>query len=204
MNIVKHNEKVYSKLAKRYESYAEEKRKLSKPIMKRLSRYIKSGNEFLDIGCAVGLHMKLFEELGFNVTGIDVSKEMADFAKKRNPKAKIIIGDFMKLKIKKEYDGILAQAFIHLYPKGKVEKVLEKMYSILNEGGVLFITTSKSKESKEGYFSKRDCTKTLKRYRKYFTKKELHDALSKKFKVIDYFEKKNHLGEQWMIFVAKK
>lgn len=204
MRITEYNKKVYSELAERYESFATEKRKLSVPIMKRLSKHITTGKELLDIGCAIGLHIKIFEEIGFKVTGIDISKDMVEFAKRRNPKAKIYCGDFMRIKINKKFDGILAQAFIHLYPKSKVGKVLDKISSILKKRGVLFVTTSKSKVSKQGYFSKRGHSRLIKRYRKYWTKRELEEVLSKRFEIIDYFEERNPLGEKLMIFTARK
>lgn len=204
MDIEEYNKGTYEALAGKYESNVEKKRKLSKPIIKRLSQYIKTGKEFLDVGCAVGIHMKIFNELGFNVTGIDISKKMTKFAKKRNPNSKIYLGDFMKTKFNKKFDAIYAQGFIHLYPKSKVERVLGKIKSLLKEGGVLFVTTSKSDVSKEGLYTKTNYSQKLKRFRKFWTKEELYSTLSKKFKMVDYFEKKNIFGDVWMIFVVQK
>ena len=69
--------------------------------------------------------------------------------------------------------------------------MLNKIKSLLKKGGVLFVTTNKSNESKEGFYKKTNYVGGLKRFRKFWTKKELYNILSKRFKIVDYFEEKN-------------
>lgn len=202
--ILNKNLKVYNQLASEYESKVGGLRRVSRPVIKKFLKYVKHRKYFLDIGCSIGVHMQMFKELGFNVEGIDISDEMVKRARIRNPTSKIIRGDFMTTKFNKKFDAIYAQAFIHLYPKSDVKRVMKKMKSLLKKEGVLFITTSKEKESKEGFFTKKNYSSKEKRFRGFWTKNELNNVLSKEFRILKYFEAKNPSGDTWMCFVLGK
>ncbi len=49
-----------------------------------ISRHV-SGNMAIDFGCGTGRSTRFLKELGFDVTGIDVSSDMIDIAKKLDP-----------------------------------------------------------------------------------------------------------------------
>ena len=56
----------------------------------------KFGNEvhsILDLGCGTGLHDEELLKRGYEITGLDISPNMIDIAKKRCPKIDFIVED---------------------------------------------------------------------------------------------------------------
>jgi putative hydrolases of HD superfamily len=110
-----------------------------------------------------------------------------------------------KYKFNKKYDGIFAQAFIHLFPKDTVKKLLQKIHKLLTPQGVACFTTTKSYESKEGWFPKHDYIGNYTRFRKFWTKEELKETLKENgYDLIDYYEITDPYLKTWMNFTVKK
>ena len=203
-DILKINKATYDSLASEYERKVSKRRDFNESVISNFVPYISTGKKVLDIGCAVGLDTAVFVEKGFVVTGIELSVEMADYARKRNPSSNIIVGDFMNISFDEKFDAIFAQAYIHLYPKNESNDVLLKMKNLLTIDGVAHITTSKSMISNEGWFAKNDYTGNHKRFRKHWTKNELESSLlSVGFSIINYYEIMDPYCKTWMVFTAK-
>ena len=205
MEILIENKKTYDSLAQEYEEKAKVRDEISQLIISKFIKNMKTGNNVLDIGCAIGLQTSIFRAYRYNVTGIEISDEMVKYAKKRNPESNIIVGDFMKYKFKDKFDAIFAQAFIHLYPEKEVNNVIGKIRELLKVDGVALITTTKSNESKEGWYVKTDYSGNKKRFRKHWTKEELENKLKEcNFKIIDYYEMTDTFNKEFMIFTVRK
>jgi len=58
--------------------------RLEKKAIDRLLPNIDDGSRFLEVGCGTGHWSEYFSNRGFEVTGIDVSKEMIEVAKKKH------------------------------------------------------------------------------------------------------------------------
>ena len=130
---------------------------------------------------------------------------MAEYAQKRNPNSRIIVGDFLETDFNETFDGILSFAFIHLFPKDKVGNVFKKMNSVLSVDGIALISSTESKESKEGWHVKKDFNKKEKRFRKFWTEKELENEVSKYgFAKIALEKYTDPYGKTWMDFIFKK
>lgn len=205
VKINKVNRLTYDQLSKEYENRTDKVFDITKRVIDLFSKYLKTGAEVLDTGCAVGLAMKIMTDKRLSVTGIDISSKMVRLAKLRNPKCRIIKGDFLKYRFNRKYDGIFSFAFIHLFPKETSITVLEKMYDLLEHGGVLYLGTSKSKIGYEGFEIKKDYKLKLVRFRKHWTEPELRLVLEnvgfrvlKKYILVDPYKK------VWMDFVATK
>ncbi|OHA00433.1 MAG: hypothetical protein A3C07_01100 [Candidatus Sungbacteria bacterium RIFCSPHIGHO2_02_FULL_47_11] len=199
------NEATYDALASEYEGKSALREAFNAEVVKRFLPFIKTGNEILDIGCAVGLDLSIFDARGFSATGIELSSKMASFAQKRNPRADVIVGDFMEVKFNKQFDGVYAQSFIHLFPKAESLDVLKKIKDILKDGGVAHITTSKSGVSGEGFVEKSDYEGNLKHFRKFWKRKELEEALiNTGFNTAHYYEIEDPFEKEWMVFIVKK
>lgn len=205
MNYLVNNQQTYNFLADQYEQKVIKREQLNKSVISRFIRQITTGKSVLDLGCAVGLDTNIFISKGFSVTAIDISEKMINLAKKRNKDSEIIFGDFMKTQFNKEFDAIFAQAFIHLFPKSQAILILQRIKCLLKKNGVAHITTTKSKESKEGWYIKSDYSGNHKRYRKYWTKEELEEALIQTgFGIVDYYKIKCSFNKEWMVFAVKK
>jgi len=203
-NSVSHKD-TYNELAEEYEKRAGSLMGLTEDAIDYFSSYIRPGGSVLDIGCGVGVAMSVLAQRGFEVVGIDISPNMAEFAKKRNPGADIIIGDFLETDFNDTYDAILAFAFIHLFPKAEIPKIFGKIRSVLKPGGVALLSSTESSESKEGMYVKEDFGKEHRRFRKFWTEQELRGSLAQSgFKELAIKKFMDPFGKTWMDFVVQK
>ncbi len=110
------------------------------------------GKRILDAGCGAGRDAVYFAEKGFNVIGIDLSKEMLEAAKKR-ANADFRVGDVRKTGFDDDsFDGVWCyNTLLHL-DKEDVHAALKEFARILKSEGILFIATKqgKGKIAKEG------------------------------------------------------
>jgi 2-polyprenyl-3-methyl-5-hydroxy-6-metoxy-1,4-benzoquinol methylase len=202
------NRSTYDILAKEYEYRTKDYFKPTIKAVRYLASQVTTGKEVLDVGCGVGLGTKMLNDMGFNLTAIDISSEMVKFAKMRNPRSRIIKGNFLTYKFRKKFDAIFSMAFIHLFPKNNAEAILKKMFNLLKKGGILYFGTTKSATSREGWQIKRDSffpNSQQKRYRKHWTEDELFESITK----AGFTFKKRHLINDprkkiWMDFVVQK
>lgn len=199
------HKKTYDALSEEYEARAEILRPVTEDSMSYFSTYLKLGGKMLDIGCAVGIAMSVLSKKGFRASGIEISPKMANYARRRNPGREILVGDFLTTKFKNKFDGVLAFAFIHLFPKENVSEIFLKISSILAPGGVALISSTESQESKEGWYVKEGFNKKEKRFRKFWTEQELGESIKKAgFRVLDLRKFKDPFGKIWMDFIAQK
>ncbi len=205
VEIQKVNRATYDNLANEYEQRTKTLKNVTEYALPLFIKHLSTGKVILETGCAVGLAIKIMEEKGLIVTGIDISPKMVKYAKGRNPKSNIILGDFLTYKFSKKYNGIFSFAFIHLFPKIVALKVLQKMHQLLKSGGVLYIGTSRSDKSCEGWEEKKDYKDKEKRFRKHWTEKELENALIKTgFKKLDLYIIEDPFKKVWMDFIVQK
>lgn len=205
MNYSLTNKDTYETLADEYERRVKSLIPITGDAMDYFASYLKPSGKVLDTGCGVGIAINILNKKGFNVTGIEISPRMAEYAKKRNPDSKIIVGDFLETSFNEKFDGILSFAFIHLFPKNEVGVVFEKTNSVLNVGGVVLISSTESEDSKEGWYIKKDFSKKEKRFRKFWTETELENKVSKYgFKKVALKKFTDPYGKKWMDFIFKK
>ena len=103
--------------------------------------YLPTSPKILEVGCAAGRESKVFLENGVNVTGIDLSKKLLKIAKRNNPSAKYIEGNFLDLPFEnEEFDGIWSHAsLVHLETLDEVERAFSEFKRVLKPGGFLYI-----------------------------------------------------------------
>lgn len=199
------NKKVYDELADEYERRANSLLPVTEEAMNYFSSYIKPNGSILDVGCGVGIAMSVLAKKSFKVIGLEISPRMAEFARKRNPGAKVIVGDFAEMKFNEKYDAILAFAFIHLFSKSEIPTIFKKIKSMLKPGGIALISSTESLESKEGMYIKEDFGKKYKRFRKFWTEQELRESLTQAgFKELALKKFIDPFGKAWMDFVVQK
>lgn len=205
MNYYISHKDIYDELAEEYERRADSLMPVTESAIDYFSSYIKQEGSVLDIGCGVGIAMSVLAKKGFKVTGIEISPKMADFAKRRNPKADVITGDFLETEFDDKFDAILAFAFIHLFPKAEIPKIFKKIRSILKPDGVALLSSTESSESKEGIYAKEDFGKEYKRLRKFWTEQELRETFTQAgFKELALKKFTDPFGKTWMDFVVQK
>ena len=124
---------IYNDLASEYERNADLVRPHIERVIQPFVDLLPQKGKILDVGCGVGIATELLTQAGFDVTGIDASPQMVSFAQKRNPKTRILIGDFRNIEIADGFDGIVMQAFIHLFPSEETRAILGKARELLRD-----------------------------------------------------------------------
>ena len=117
----------------------------------------------------------------------------------------IIEADFLQYKFKETFDSVYMSAFIHLFPKDKIQEVFKKVKKILKTNGFIFLSTTKAEMSKEGFEKKHDYNKELIRFRKHWTEEELQEITENSgFKIINKRIFADPYNKIWMGFIARK
>lgn len=199
------NKKAYNSFAKEYQAREKSVSQYFKSIIDVFVLHIKTGINVLDVGCGVGISTKIFNQKNFNATGIEFSPEMVAYAKQRNKSTSIIEGDFFEIEFQKKFDAIFLSAFLHLFPKKDTQNVLYKVFSLLKKRGVLFVSTTVSSTSKEGWESNKVYVSKEKRFRKHWTETELRTTLTTTgFTEITMYKTVDSYDREWMNFIFKK
>jgi tellurite methyltransferase len=146
---------------------------------------IKSG-KVLDVGVGEGRNALFLAKQGFDVTGVDISKEAINkflkFAKKENLKVKGITSDIVNFKFNHKYDLILSVATLHLISKNKVLDTVKEIKKYTKHDGINLLTVFTKKDL--GY---KECPNLY-----FFNENELKE-LYKDWKILKY---KNYTKEE--------
>jgi SAM-dependent methyltransferase len=82
-------------------------------IHKLIQKYGPDTKTVIDMGCGTGRHDFLLAEYGYNVTGIDMSKEMLDAARSRllqskNRQLRFFEGDIRDIRLNEKFDAAIS------------------------------------------------------------------------------------------------
>lgn len=93
--------------------------------------------QFLDLGCGTGQLLKLMEEQGFTVTGLDNSQDMLNQAALRCPQATLMLNDLADFERHNEFDLITSFLYSMHYshPLSAFHETLRCAYQALKPGG---------------------------------------------------------------------
>ncbi len=143
--------KVYSRGLKEWttvEAYMDKKRDLCKNYLTKVEA-VKEKGRILDLGCSIGLFLKIARERGWDTYGVDISHEDVEYAK-RNYNLNVIKGTIENANYPNNFfDVITMWDFIEHIPDPI--SCLKEVKKILKKDGVLFILTGniESREAKQ-------------------------------------------------------
>ena len=101
-----------------------------------------NNGRILDVACGKGRHAKYLNHLGFNVTGIDLSKNSIEFANKdSNENLKYFVHDMRSVFKKNHFDLVtnLFTSFGYFENQEDEQTTINAMSNNLKEGGLLLI-----------------------------------------------------------------
>ena len=132
-------EEYYSKFAKYYDSLMGEPKDKVAFINSWIKKYNSKAISVLEIACGTGAILKLMEKQ-YEVSGLDLSKEMLNIAKKKIKKGNFYCKDMTSFELCNKFDVILCiyDSINHLLKFGDWIKVFNNSSKHLNEKG-LFI-----------------------------------------------------------------
>lgn len=140
MNSAKIVEKGYDKIAQKYQDQRGKFHRTNE--LKLFANNFKKGARILDLGCGAGIPiMKFLVDQGFNVTGIDFSKEMLSLAKKNVPETKLIKMNITEIDFPDNtFDGLTAFYSIIHVPGEKQSDLFKKIHKLLKPGGIMLVS----------------------------------------------------------------
>lgn len=98
--------------------------------------YLPNGGTIFELGSGLGMALNHFHNLGFNVSGVDISSETIKLAKNKFPHIKIENQDIKNVKFSKPIDGIYERLALMNLPKADILEVFNNAYRGLKPSGV--------------------------------------------------------------------
>lgn len=95
----------------------------------------------LELGCGSGLYLLQLKDQGFDIEGLDISKEMLEELFKLNPQATTHLTDMSTFNLGKKYDAIicLTSSLVLLPNMKKIEETFKRAQEHLNPEGILIL-----------------------------------------------------------------
>lgn len=115
----------------------------------------KNRKKLLELACGTGVQSVRFAQAGFDVTGLDLSSDMLEVAKKRAASAHQNIdfkqGNMLDLSQAGKYDFVTCYSDSICYMADEVEvgDVFKQVYDALNEGGVFIFDVHSTYQTDE-------------------------------------------------------
>ncbi len=100
----------------------------------------------LDLGCGAGSPIAAtLSELGFDVTGVDVSRRQIELARRFAPRAKFIVADMTAARFPAEsFDAAVAFYSISHIPRAEHRDLFERIAAWLRRGGLFVASFGKA------------------------------------------------------------
>ena len=96
--------------------------------------------KFLDLGTGPGTQAMQISNLGFDVTGSDLSNSAIERAKKLYPNTSYIVDDILNSKfLDNAFDYILDRGVFHIFEQEKLADYFRQIKRILKKNGILFL-----------------------------------------------------------------
>ncbi len=105
----------------------------------------------LDVCCGTGNVADLLSERGYNMTGLDGSKLMLDYAKENAPAVEFVQADARDFNLGRKFQAItcLFDSINHLLSKDDVLLVFKNIYEHLEENGIFVFDTNSLSSSED-------------------------------------------------------
>ena len=136
----------------------------------------------LDLGCGPGLYTEIFAKAGHNITGIDISKNSIEYAKKSAQDKKLDIAylnsSYLETDLESDKYDLVVLIFTDLGVLMPAERdsLLEMIFRVLKKGGSFIFDVLKDKE-----IEKKTSPKTWEASNNGFWKESPYLALSESF-----------------------
>jgi cyclopropane fatty-acyl-phospholipid synthase-like methyltransferase len=153
---------------------------------------VKENSRILDLGCGPGNITKylLSQKSDLIVMGIDLAPNMVLLAQSNNPGASFEVMDCRSIaNLTEKFDAVVCTFCIPYLSKEETNKLISNVKSLLNEGGIFYLSTMEDYYKKSGYETGSNGDQI---FVHYYEGQYLINALEKKnFDIVGTFRKSN-------------
>ena len=127
--------------------------KISYQKLQNISKkYLKPGDNILDLGCGTGLFLAGFDS-SYNLFGIDMSREFLEKTENLVPNVKLYCSNYLKTEFKEKFNLIYAFSVIQYIGRSKLDRLFKKIYHDLETRGIFFLSYSHAIQFKDLLYS---------------------------------------------------
>lgn len=110
--------------------------------LERFKSMLQPHARVLDVGCAAGRDTRILKDMGFDVIGSDLAKNLLTIARRENPDIVFVLADIRELPFAdNSFDAIWSSAVLHHVHKTEMPKVLGEFWRTLDKDGILYVHT---------------------------------------------------------------
>ena len=167
---------------------------------KEFLKLVPEGGKILDLGCGSGRDSMNFIKLGYEVTAVDGSKELAKKASALLGK-EVIASTFEELELKEKFHGIWACASLLHIKREDLKIVLNNLYNNLDDKGVFYMSFK---------YGEKEYVDDKNRYFNCFTDESIISFINEntKFNILDLYITEDKLGRvnevKWLNVICKR
>jgi 2-polyprenyl-3-methyl-5-hydroxy-6-metoxy-1,4-benzoquinol methylase len=156
----------------------------------------------LDLGCGPGRDLVAFQEMGYEVTGLDATPAFVEMAK-QIAGCEVWQQSFLSLNLPKNtFDGIFANASLIHVPNVEMLGVLQNLHQALSENGVLLMSMVRGNH--EGYSERPSGFRYVTGWEYETLTPKLETA---KFQIVNHYYRPQGTPIEecsWLVMVAQK
>ena len=130
------------------QAYTRAREKDQHPGLAVLTSQLPEGASILDIGCGAGIPITRSLADRFTVTGVDISAQQIQRARRNVPGATFYEGDIMSLDFPaSQFDAAIAFYTVFHLPREEHRELFQRIYGWLRPGGYLLATVTVASEN---------------------------------------------------------
>ena len=167
---------------------------------KEFLKLVSKDGKILDLGCGSGRDSMNFMKLGYEVTAVDGSKELAKKASALLGK-EVIASTFEELELKEKFHGIWACASLLHIKREDLKIVLNNLYNNLEDNGVFYMSFK---------YGEKEYVDDKNRYFNCFTDESIIGFINEntKFNILGLYITEDKLGRvnevKWLNLICNK
>ena len=115
-------------------------------MMKYCKKFFTNGKKLLEIGPGPGIALRMFEDEGFDVLGIDANEKCVEFINEKLKKGKCIHEFFDDFDFNEKFDIIWISHALEHMPRPDI--LLKKCENLLLENGIIFVAVPNCQHQK--------------------------------------------------------
>jgi cyclopropane fatty-acyl-phospholipid synthase-like methyltransferase len=161
----------------------------------------------LEIGPGSGDFSNYMAKEHWDITAVELSKNMAKLTKKLVPTANVINANINDMDFDNGlFDFIVAIALVHNFPDKDLNTLIDNMKKWIKNDGVIILTTTKENRTEKGYYVKKDYLGENYRYRQKWKKEDFEKMIyDKGFKISNSLEFNDEIVDKiWLVYFIQK